>query len=182
MTQADERSALAALMSSMVTLGNEAPMAEKTTPTPGAGGQASRFDHRHPRLTSPHTGVLDLNGEALIIFARQFLNMPAQAFGWVEAANNPPVMFKVVSWLKPNMAGNGLIAWTSGAPYAGAVIKGYRGQPLPQLVAVSGLLTSVITGVNGVVNGLTNYNVFAGNASGVSYSATFIQVGDDPPV
>ena len=180
MMQSDERAALNAIRASMVTLGNETPMAEKTVPTAGSGGQASRSDHRHPRLTSPHTGTLDANGEALLTFSRQFTNMPAMAVAWVEQANNPPVMFKVVSWLKPNTAGSGLVAWTSGSPYAGAIIKGYRGQQLPNLGVVSGLLSAVITGVNGIVTALTGYNPFAGPASNVVYTATAIQVGDEP--
>ena len=167
MMQSDERAALNAIRASMVTLGNETPMAEKTVPTAGSGGQASRSDHRHPRLTSPHTGTLDANGEALLTFSRQFTNMPA-------------MMFKVVSWLKPNTAGSGLVAWTSGSPYAGAIIKGYRGQQLPNLGVVSGLLSAVITGVNGIVTALTGYNPFAGPASNVVYTATAIQVGDEP--
>lgn len=180
MTQSDERTIVSSVRALMVTLGNEMPMAEKGNATPGNGNQASRFDHRHPRLTSPHTGLLSANGQALLMFSRQFAVMPAMAFGWVEMANNPPVMFKVVSWLKPNATNTGLIAWTDGAPFAGCIIMGYRGRPLPQLGVVSGVLTAITTGVNSLVSALTGYNPFDGSAAGVTYMATAIQVGDEP--
>lgn len=179
MSQSDERSAIAQLTATTFSLGNEAPKAERTAPLAGSMNEASRVDHRHPRTVSPHTGTLDGSGQGLLTFSRTFQNMPAMAFGWVELANNRPVMFKVVSWLKWNTAGTGLIAWTEGAAYAGCIIKGYRGQPLPQLQIVSGILTAVITGVNTLVTALTGYNVFAGSAAGVVFTATAIQVGDE---
>lgn len=131
-------------------LADSAPPAEATAANAGSGGQGSRWDHQHPRLTSVGTGTLNASGEATVSFTRTFDAMPGMTCFLVEAADNPPVMFKVKSWVQD---GNG--------KYTGCVIKGYRGLLLPASLTL--------------VTALASFNVFAGVASGAAFTYIAVQ-------
>lgn len=139
------------------------PLNEITSGSAGAQSTMSRGDHQHPRLSATANGTLDSNGEAVITFTRTFSLKPAVAILLIESSENMPIFFKVKSWT------------TSGTDYIGCIIKGYRGQSLPSLSVVSGILTAVITGVNAIVSALTGFNVFNGVAAGAEYSFIAIQ-------
>ena len=67
------------------------------------------------------------------------------------------------------------MSWVkTGNLWTGANIKGYRSQNLPVISAVSGILTAVITGVNGIVSALTGFNVFGGSAANARVSCVFL--------
>lgn len=133
-----------------VALTDQVPAAEATTAIPGSMDAASRGDHKHPRLTSATTHVLDGAAEAMILFTRMFDALPCMDFTYVEASDNPPVVFKVKSW---NVDGNG--------KYIGCTAKGYRGQVIPQNLAT--LLLGTV------------FNVFGGSAVGVSFTCIALQ-------
>lgn len=131
-------------------LSNNAPMVESQQPAAGAADKASRGDHQHPRLTSATVHTLNGSGEAPITFTRSFDVFPCMDFTYVEAADNPPVIFKVKSW---TLDGSNKII--------GCVAKGYRGQVVPQNLAT--LLLGAV------------FNVFGGSASGVQFTAIALQ-------
>lgn len=132
-------------LASAVKFGDEAPYPEAGSPVPGSGNEASRWDHAHPRLTSATTGVLAANGEATVTFTRLFDVAPCIDFTYIEAADNPPIVFKVKTW---TIDGDG--------KYAGCVTKGYRSQVIPQNLAT--LLLGAV------------FNVFGGSASGIPFT------------
>lgn len=136
-------------------------------PAAGMMPKASRGDHVHPRLSATASGVLGAAGEATIVFTRTFAVKPCVTVLLIESADAMPVIFKVKSWIL-----------TDGL-YTGCVIKGYRSALLPTQTPMSGggglALAAVVTGLNGVTNALTNFNVFGGNAVGAEYSFLALQ-------
>lgn len=130
------------------------PNAEAKVAAAGQAPAVSREDHQHPRLTSSTTGVLNASGEATVTFTRTFAVKPSWTIEYEEAADNPPVIFKVKSWL-----GTGGTAWVSG-DYTGCIIKGYRCTTIP-----TNLVTLLLGGV---------YSLFNGSANGVQYSAIIV--------
>ena len=131
-------------------LSNMPPIGEAGVPLAGVMEEASRGDHRHPRLSATATGTLNGSGEATITFTRTFAAKPAFNCNYVEAADAQPVAFKVKTWTQDG-----------GGNYTGCVIKGYRSQVVP-----TNLVTVLLGGV---------FNLFAGNANGVEYSFIAIQ-------
>lgn len=127
------------------------PVAEGTA-TKGSRAYAADSGHVHPRLSSAINGTLDANGEKALTFGRTFSTKPVAAFTYAEAADSPPVTFKVKSWIQDG-SGN----------YTGCVIKGYRGQTLPASLT---LLTALVS-----------FNVFAGSAAGVEFHFIALQPG-----
>ncbi len=138
-----------------IPLSDLTPKSEAGTPTPGTAPMASREDHQHPRLTSATTGTLNASGEATVLFTRTFAVKPSVTLLYAEAADGQPIILKVKSWLNPQGA-----AWVSG-DYGGCIIKGYRSQAVPQNLAT--LLLGAV------------FNIFAGSAAGVEYSAIAVQ-------
>lgn len=143
---------------------NSAPVAEKTSAD--AGAQSTRFameDHAHPRLSSASIVTLDASSLATVTFTRSFAAEPCAVFAAVNTGGtSQPLVVEVVSWVK------------TGANFTGANIKGYRGQQLPLISQVSGILTAVVTGVNGLVTALTGFNVFGGSAANARVSCVFL--------
>lgn len=137
-------------------LSNNAPPAETVSPAAGAGGMASRDDHKHPRLSSATVSTLNASGEAVIAFTRLFAAMPVVICTLYEAADSQPIVFKVKTWAQD---GNG--------NYTGCTIKGYRSATLP---AMSGL-----TLVTSLVTALGNFNVFGGSAAGAQFCCLALQ-------
>lgn len=118
-----------------------------------AGADALHFamgDHRHPRLTSVTKSTLDGSGLATVTFTRSFTAEPGVVLTPIAPGGTQPVMLQVQSWV------------TDGGNYVGCVIKGYRGRPLPVVLAL--------------LSALLNYDVFAGAASGVGVSVIAVQV------
>ena len=126
-------------------LGNAPPPSETVAGAAGAGVQASRMDHQHPRLTSVTSHVTDASGEFTVSFTRSFTQAPGIGCTYVEVADNQPLLFKVKSWTQD--AQNN---------YIGCVIKAYRAQTIPQNLA-----TLLLGGV---------FNLFQGNASNITCS------------
>jgi hypothetical protein len=134
----------------LVTLSGAAPNPEATAAVIGTEQAASRGDHMHPRLTSATNGTLNASNEATVTFTRSFSSMPCIDFTYIEAADNPPITFKVKQWTTDG-----------GGNYIGCVCKGYRGQVIPQNLAT--LLLGAV------------FNVFAGSASGVQFTCIALQ-------
>lgn len=150
---------------------NASPMPEKTG---GAtGGAQTRYaleDHQHPRLTSTTYATLATDGTATVAFTRTFVSKPGLNMTETDAAGKQPLVCSVQSWVQD---ANGV--------YTGCVIKGQRAQMLPTINPLSGvltLLTAVVTGVNGIVSLLTNYNVFGGTVTGASVSVIAVARSD----
>lgn len=149
-----------------IVLSDQLPPPENRTPAAGMMTKASRGDHVHPRLSATASGVLGAAGEATVTFTRTFVVKPCVTVLLIESADGMPVVFKVKSWI------------LTGGLYTGCVIKGYRSALLPTQTPMSGgglALAAVVTGLNGVTNALTNYNVFGGNAVGAEYSFLALQ-------
>ena len=135
-------------VSFFVPLADTPPLAEVGAGLSGAMPMASRADHEHPRMSATASGVLNLAGEAAVLFTRTFDAKPAVIITAVESADGQPIVFKVKTWT------------TSGASYTGCVIKGYRSQTIP-----TNLVTLLLGGV---------FNLFAGSASSAEYSLVAI--------
>lgn len=118
-------------------LADDPPSTESVTAKAGIAPKASRRDHSHPRLSSTFNsadlGTLDASGDRVIPFTRTFDTPPAIACVLVEEVTAAPVTFKVKSWLKAGAQAGTLVAWTSGAPYAGFILHGDRARGLPAL-------------------------------------------------
>jgi len=149
------------------------PMAEKTGAALGAmDGRYARADHQHPRLTSTTYATLDAAGLATVAFTRTFANKPGVVMTETDAAGKQPLVTSVQSWLQD-----------ADGRYTGCVIKGQRAQFLPTINPLAGtivVLTGVISGTNGVIAQITNYNVFGGSAAGASVSVVAIARSDVP--
>lgn len=104
------------------------PLSEATGAATGTTLLVPRADHQHPRLTSATSGTTAGDGRATVNFTRTFSAQPIVMTQAVEAIDNGPVTFKVESFLDDTGA-----AWTSGKPYGGAIIYGYRHRALPTL-------------------------------------------------
>lgn len=150
---------------------NTTPQQEKTGGDVGlADSRYAKADHQHPRLTSTTYATLASDGTATVAFTRTFVNKPGVNMTEVDSVGKQPLVCSVQSWVQD---GNAL--------YTGCVIKGQRAQLLPNMPALSGtltLLTQVITGVNSVIAALTQFNVFAGPASGASVSVIAVARSD----
>lgn len=130
-------------------LSDAAPTAEARAATAGTMDKASRGDHKHPRITSALTAVLNASSEAAITFTRTFATKPSWVLSYEEAADGMPVTLKVKSWVQD---GNGA--------YTGCVVKGYRGSSI---------------GASVTLLNLANLNLFQGSASGVAVSVLMIE-------
>jgi hypothetical protein len=148
---------------------NVAPMAEKVGAAIGAAtGKFALEDHQHPRLTSTTYATLGSNGQALVAFTRTFTNKPGLDMSETDAtASTQPLVLRGLAWQRD-----------AGGLYTGVTIQGLRAQMLPQLAAVSGILTAVITGVNNLVSTLTGFNVFGGSAAGATVSVIAVARSD----
>lgn len=133
-------------------LGNQTPVAEAVSPTPGAAGAASRTDHTHPRLTSTTVQTLGAGGNVTVNFTRTFATMPGVVCTAYKVTDNLPVSFEVASWIMSNGA------------YAGCVIHGDKSRTLP---AVLTLLTALIS-----------FNTNLGDATGTQFSCVAIQASN----
>ena len=140
------------------------------------GGVPTRYareDHQHPRLTSTTYATLGSNGQAVVSFSRTFVNKPGLNLSETDAAaGTQPLVLRGLGWVQD---ANGL--------YTGVTIQGSRAQLLPALSPLSTLLTlvsGVVTGVNGLVTMLTNYNVFGGSAAGATVSVIAVARSDVP--
>lgn len=132
------------------------PVPEANAPAVGTGVQFARPDHVHPRLTSVTPATLGAANEATVMFTQAFDVEPAVLFTYRELTDNPPVTFKVKSFV---MDANG--------KFAGAVIKGYRATIMP---ALSGILL-----IGPLVGALSNFNIFGGSAVGLAVIVTAIK-------
>lgn len=145
------------------------PKAETTGAHTGAA--VTRYaleDHQHPRLTSTTYVTLGSNGQALVTFTRPFANKPGLNPTETDAtASSQPLVLRGLAWTR-DANGN----------YTGVTIQGMRAQMMPQISAVSGLLTAVISGVNSIVSALTGFNVFGGSAAGATVSVTAVARSD----
>lgn len=147
-----------------------APKAESTSPAIGADLKYAREDHQHPRLTSTTVGAIGANGTASVAFTRTFPAPPGVVFFEIPGTAPPstqPAIFKVSIWIQ-NAQGQ----------YSGCVVQAWRGQLLPTLASVSGLLAAVITGVNSIITALSGYNAFGAAVNGTAFSCIAIQRSD----
>lgn len=148
------------------------PMAERVGASIGTA--TARFaleDHQHPRLTSTTTCVLDASGLATVPFTRTFNQQPGVVMTEVNSSSNQPLILVVQSFVQSN------------GVYTGAIVKGFRSQPLPSQsqLSVASLLTGVVTSLNGLASSLTGFNVFGGSAAGSQVSVVAIMRSDMPP-
>lgn len=149
-----------------------------------AGDDAHRFamkGHQHPRLTSTTIGTLGANGlSAAMMFSRTFAAEPGTVLTPIRPGGTQPVSLEINAWIMANgqtyAAGQTIPA--NAEAYVGCVVKGYRGQTLPQLGLVSGLLSAVITGVNSIVAALSGFNPQGGSVNGVRFSCVVVQRSD----
>lgn len=139
-----------------------------------AGSQPMRFaqeGHAHPRPTSTTYVTLGSDGQAFVLFSRSFTNKPGLDLSETDAvATSQPLVLRGLGWQQD-----------TGGRYYGVTIQGMRSQRLPQLTAISGLITllsGVITGVNTLVTALTGYNVFGGSAVGATVSVIAVARSD----
>lgn len=140
--------------------GNATPMAEAVAGASGALPPYSRMDHQHPRMSSTTYVTLAANGQATATFTRTFTSKPGLMLTEVDAAaGSQALVIRGLAW-QTNAQGQ----------YTGVTIQGLRAQTLPTLTSVSGILTAVITGINGIVTALSNFNIFGGSAAGASVS------------
>ncbi len=127
------------------------PLSEATGGSAGASPQMfSMGDHRHPRLTSVTKSTLDGSGLATVTFTRSFANEPGVVLTPIAPGGTQPVMMQVQSWTM------------NAGLYVGCVVKGYRSRPLPSVIAL--------------LSALLNYDMCAGDASGVGVSVIAVQV------
>lgn len=147
-----------------------APMPEAIAPQAGARTPYAREDHQHPRLTSTTYAILGANGQATISFSRTFVNKPGLNLTETDAVSTTqPLVLRGLAWQRDDQN-----------RYTGVIIQGQRARMLPQITAVSGLLSAVIIGVNSIVAALTNFDVFAGNAAGATVSVIAVARSDVP--
>lgn len=147
------QAALDAVTAAMPKPATTAPQPEKTGAA--VGTQNSRFaleDHQHPRLTSTTYATLAADGTATVTFTRSFVNKPGVVLTEVDATGAQPLTCVVMGFIG-----------TQGA-YTGCTVKGFRGQTLPAVIALLGTLT--------------NFNVFAGPASGAVVSVIAVARSD----
>lgn len=170
---ADEMAAIQAQMdalaASVPVVSTATPLSEKTGGDAGVEGMmVSGAGHQHPRLTSTTYAILNASGQAVVPFTRPFTNKPGLNLTETDATpSTQPLVLRAIGWQRD--ADN---------LYTGVTVQGLRAQMLPQVAVVSGLLTTVITGVNTLVGQLTGYNVFGGSAAGASVSVIAVARSD----
>lgn len=145
------------------------PPSESNAGSAGADlNQFAQMGHSHPRLTSTTAAVLTADGTSTIMFTRNFTAQPGVVMTEVNASGNQPLVMVVQSFVMVD------------GKYAGAVIKGYRSNPLPSQnqISVASLLTGVITSLNTLASSLTGFNVFGGSANGAQVSVVAIARSD----
>jgi len=83
----------------------------------------------------------------------------------------------------PQLGESGTSVYGANCVYTGAIVKGFRSQPLPSQsqLSVATLLTGVVTSLNGLASLITGYNVFGGSAAGSQVSVVAIMRSDMPP-
>lgn len=143
-------------------LANAAPKSEAGAPQAGTGMKASRMDHTHPTISWRGRVTLAADGTSPVIYGRSFSAAPVIQLTAINPSGGT-VTLEVIA----DTVVDGL--------YVGCTVKGSRAQSLPIIAQVSGLLTAVITGVNGLVTALTGFNVFGGNAAGVVVNVLVIE-------
>lgn len=157
-------------------LGQQMPMPATVMPSSestggSAGSDATRYaqlGHSHPRLTSTTAAILGADGTATVTFTRSFSAQPGVVMTEVNATGNQPLVMVVQSFV------------TVDAKYVGAVIKGYRSNPLPSQnqLSVGALLTGVIGSLNAIASSVSGYNVFGGTTTGAQVSVVAIARSD----
>ncbi len=65
---------------------------------------------------------------------------------------------------------------TPSGAYIGCVVRAWRGQALPVMSLLTGILN--LTGVNGVISALTGFNVFGAPATGTSFTCIAVARSD----
>ncbi|MGF7151335.1 hypothetical protein FHS96_004998 [Sphingomonas zeicaulis] len=160
------------------------PMGEAVAGAVGGETEYARGDHRHPRLTSttgnttgsPASHVIGSGGTVQILFTRTFSAPPGTVFTEVPPpTGSMPAQganFRVESWVRETMTP------TPAGAYIGCVVRAWRGQSLPNLGVVSGILTAVITGVNAIVSALSGYNPFGAPAAGTAFTCIAVARSD----
>lgn len=139
------------------------PLAERTGAA--VGDRPERFareDHQHATQRSSTYATLDAAGLATVVFTRTFAKEPTVGMTETDAAGKQPLIMTVQSWTKD----------ASGA-FDGCIIRGQRARMLPTINPLAGTITLVsalLSGVNGLIAALTNYNVFGGDVLGAKIS------------
>jgi hypothetical protein len=143
-------------------LSNSAPKSEAGTATAGTGSKASRMDHTHPPISWRGRVTLGADGTAVVTFGRSF-------------ASAPVIQLTVINPTGARVVPEQVNDIKTGALWTGATISGTRARPLPTMLAVSGLLGAVITGINALVTALSGFNVFSDPAAGVVVNVTAVE-------
>lgn len=144
-------------------LADDPPPSEATTPTAGTAPKARRHDARNMRLTSstyhPASGA---NGTTRVVFTRPFAKRPNVDGTVIEKADNGPVTFKVVQYLKSDGSG-GYVEWTDADQTVGIAIVacdlfGYRVNPNTPTASFTllTLTTFLFSGVNAALTQIVN--------------------------
>ncbi|WP_311270484.1 hypothetical protein [Sphingobium sp. WCS2017Hpa-17] len=174
---------LAALKAAMPVPSAETPMPEAVGGAPGVEGtKVSGAGHQHPRLTSttgpkstsPDSHVVAATGLATVMFTRSFDLPPGPVFCEVPPATGvmpaQPASFRVESWIRETMTP------TPSGKYVGCVVRAWRGRPLPLMTLLSGVLS--LTGINGIITGLTGFVTFAAPATGTAFTCIAVARSD----
>lgn len=143
-------------------LADGVPKSEQGTAKPGTAGKASRMDHTHPTISWRGRVTLAADGTSPVTYGRTFSAAPVIQLTAINPSGGTVTLEVITDTIVDGL-------------YVGCTVKGSRAQPLPVMAQVSGLLTAVITGVNGLVTALTGFNVFGGNAAGVVVNVLVIE-------
>lgn len=164
----------AAPMSAIPQASTSTPATDQVDGTPGSAPMRfSQEGHSHPTIRSTTYITLGANGQAFALFSRTFTNKPGLVLAETDAvAGSQPLVLRGLDWQKD-----------ANGRFYGVTIEGKRAQLLPQLTAISGLislLSGVINGVNSFVTTLTGYNVFGGSVVGATVSVSALARSDVP--
>lgn len=144
---------------------NIMPKAEAGGPSLGSVPQIPYADHQHPRITATAKGTLDSNGLSTVVFTQVFDTEPA---------------ISIIS-IGARMSGTAVpdfdftFSQDANGKYTGGTVYGRRARKLPNQplaatpLALTALLTGVISGLNTLANAITGYDTTE-NAVGNQFS------------
>lgn len=130
------------------------PKPEAGTPSAGTTDMITRPDHVHPRLTATAKGTLDSTGNATVVFTQIFDAEPAVTVISVGA--------KSAGWAVPDFDVTPVT--NAQGKFTGCTVYGRRARRLPAQplaaspLALTVLLTNVISGVNAIAASITGYD------------------------
>ncbi|SFH04333.1 hypothetical protein [Methylobacterium gossipiicola] len=159
------KDAVTALQSRIPSFATVMPKAEAGASNLGTVPQIPYADHQHPRLTATAKGTLDGTGNATVVFTQVFDAEPAVTVISVGA--------KSAGWAVPDF--DVTFVTSAQGKFTGCTVYGRRARRLPPQplaaspLALTTLLTGVITGVNAIAASITGYDATE-DAAGAGFS------------